>query len=1455
MPKKDTRSIRNHHIAFGIASALLVASTLWAFYNDQFEREYPKHQEKYLELEQARIGAQLQEIEAELLSMDDGKVTKLWQAKDDAQKALEETRKEAKAEFNKARLSSTWSELVQAMELEESMPIAEAQERLKRQGELEKEMDVAGNIVYAEWKLKELAAKIELATRIKNFANADLGVASWGVEDAKQKGEGESPELQRALERHAKQKLNLADAVEYLAALNRDLDGMKKVVAATEEPYNEAKRAYEGFITRRADLKRSLTKLKGIPAINIIRDAPGIDIPDPRYNMADQVVMKNLPVDYKFALSQRVDRCVVCHKAIDNTDPMYSRAGREKLKAEIAELVNSGDPEQAARAQALQEKVVPNVLLSHPRLDLFVSASSKHPFRDGKKFGCTICHSGRPMGASFLRAAHTPQNDQQAAKWRKEHGWNTLDQHVPGQPLWDAPMLPLQYIEASCAKCHKGVDNVPEAPRLNLGRELYRSKGCANCHTGDTDADMAWVGRIGPDLRRIGEKTTAQWTHDWVANPWHFRPSTKMPRLFGLENRANDELAPPEGSAGAHALPRDPVEIESIVTYLYATSKLREKTFDATVPEGDAAKGKELFQSVGCLGCHSTAEAPEGQKFSMNTHGPDLSRIGEKVNTAWLYRWLKDPHAYWPESKMPSLRLSDQEAADLTAYLKKDMHAERKDPAIEAKPAPAWAFDQLVHDILSSKESSFSIRKKLEDPEALVRNKLRAKAKYANGKDTGTGEWTDVQIDAVVEALKELAKDKGKEEEARLAKAFFVGENMIQHYGCFACHNVQGWTYAPLNCVNLAGEADKDIGKFDFGKTPISQNHWEFFYNKIARPRVFDRRKNYSEEQVKEPLFRLKMPWFGFKADTFPEDKKHHGAHGGGEAEGGKPHAANGVQARAAGGGAHDTIGSLTAYENPDLTGQSDPHGLTHDDVEALVTHLLSTTRETVPLDMRYTPKPKDVAVDRGERVIRELNCAGCHSIGIEQRMALPGVPVRPKQLVLAALLTKEVQEAAEKLGVYCDEDLVSVDYDSGDAATSAASFLNFGRGTYVTKNTIPILAAEKEVRRNALAPWEKIGFTFLSKNQTRGKKGEWVAYGDLITEAHFVELVKHFLPAEEAAQAYAKYAGKFVEKGAYERLAGTAALAHAPEGTTHYVSPLKAEMMKAAGEAYEPVSFKVRWTDHEGHIIAHQVSLHGAEGTKQFAPPSLAYEGGKVQPDWLYAFLHDVHTLRPGMKIRMPSFWSNDPNAAKNVYPAGHLSALKVRKRGTGPGAEPMPPAGSSEKVADAAAELVEFFQTIGEEAPLGYLNVPSFSGANRARQEEASKLIYPATPTNPEGLSCTTCHSLGAYLLPKEVGPNLQVVKQRFKPLWLRRFLSYPQAYYPWANMPSNFFQADQYVADLEDPTRGLTQGDVEKFKKIAHKLNEVHRFLRNTGELNLGVTVPVSDAPPSAPEPKQP
>jgi len=104
---------------------------------------------------------------------------------------------------------------------------------------------------------------------------------------------------------------------------------------------------------------------------------------------------------------------------------------------------------------------------------------------------------------------------------------------------------------------------------------------------------------------------------------------------------------------------------------------------DLTVKSEQAAQlaeaGKKLYSNkYGCNGCHSLGE--EGGKV-----GPALDRAGFRLNGTWVYRWVKNPQAMKPETRMPALGLSDADAKAVVMYLG-TLRAPKAEPAA-GKPA------------------------------------------------------------------------------------------------------------------------------------------------------------------------------------------------------------------------------------------------------------------------------------------------------------------------------------------------------------------------------------------------------------------------------------------------------------------------------------------------------------------------------------------------------------------------------------------------------------------------------------------------------------------------------------------------------------------------------------------------------------------------------------------------
>jgi cytochrome c1 len=306
----------------------------------------------------------------------------------------------------------------------------------------------------------------------------------------------------------------------------------------------------------------------------------------------------------------RVDRCETCHMGID-------RSGFEDW---------------------------PQPYTTHPkRTDIF----GNHPV---EKFACTPCHDGQGPGL-------------------------TVEEAHNGQHLWPHPMLAGDNIDAGCQKCHfnrielgtfvseEQIDDmelepqdVPYHPtKLIRGQKMIRDNQCYACHE---IAGYENLPKKAPQLNAMAAKTTPEWTYDWLKGPTRFRPTTKMP----------DPLLPDS-------------EALAVTAFLFRVAS--QSDFDFVydrVPAGNAERGGTYMAEFGCYGCHSTEGMyedgdpaldliVEGRDADRWIHGPDLTRIGSKASKVWVYNWIKDPKHYWSESRMPSLRLTDREAADITTFL------------------------------------------------------------------------------------------------------------------------------------------------------------------------------------------------------------------------------------------------------------------------------------------------------------------------------------------------------------------------------------------------------------------------------------------------------------------------------------------------------------------------------------------------------------------------------------------------------------------------------------------------------------------------------------------------------------------------------------------------------------------------------------------------------------------
>jgi mono/diheme cytochrome c family protein len=108
-----------------------------------------------------------------------------------------------------------------------------------------------------------------------------------------------------------------------------------------------------------------------------------------------------------------------------------------------------------------------------------------HPL---EKFGCSICHGGQDRALGVKSA------------FAREEGMH-----------WEYPVLPLEYAQSSCGKCHLSVfdenQQLAGAEVLMKGREIFQREGCLGCH------HVRGVGgSVGVELTDQGSKTKFEYS-------------------------------------------------------------------------------------------------------------------------------------------------------------------------------------------------------------------------------------------------------------------------------------------------------------------------------------------------------------------------------------------------------------------------------------------------------------------------------------------------------------------------------------------------------------------------------------------------------------------------------------------------------------------------------------------------------------------------------------------------------------------------------------------------------------------------------------------------------------------------------------------------------------------------------------------------------------------------------
>src|SRR5271168_3359908 len=544
-------------------------------------------------------------------------------------------------------------------------------------------------------------------------------------------------------------------------------------------------------------------------------------------------------VQINVAEANIVDRCESCHMN-----------AREPLKITAVSMTAKGEKKPDEYADAFLSHTQPELLQIH----------------DPEKFGCSPCHQGNGRATTSIEKAHGTY----------EH-W-----------LW--PLFPRGNVEAGCQTCH-AADMVLVTNdvgwTLSEGKDLYRQRGCVGCHRYEgydkepedllsiaqqikqldqekkenakqaanlmKQADAAETNdlanhlndqavalkvtnskldlrlvqldrttksllqdekKVGPNLKDVRLKLNKNWIPVWLKKPSDFRATTKMPNF-----RLSDE------------------KIKAISAYLWQSA------LTDPLPKhkpGSAAHGKELFETRGCLACHSNREGGEmeGGSFAAN-----LTRVGEKDNYDYLVRWVHNAR---------------ERTRPYCMYEKKDIG-----PEDYAKKGLPYVFD-LGHTRCPNDGHELQVQNMTVMPS------LRLSPQDAEDVASYLVTLKKQEPSAYPDAA--FMDDPNLKEE---------GKKWIRHYGCSGCHEITGMEDEGRIGTELTFEGSKPIERLDFALlTEVAQrgssepivdaddlarlpegpakgpwyDHKGFFEHKLAEPNIWDKGK------IKPELEKLRMP-------------------------------------------------------------------------------------------------------------------------------------------------------------------------------------------------------------------------------------------------------------------------------------------------------------------------------------------------------------------------------------------------------------------------------------------------------------------------------------------------------------------------------------------------------------------------------------------------------------------
>ena len=220
----------------------------------------------------------------------------------------------------------------------------------------------------------------------------------------------------------------------------------------------------------------------------------------------------------------------------------------------------------------------------------------------------------------------------------------------------------------------KGLGTLLQDANMPVDAKRVLVAKCANCHSNETQWPV--YARVAPGSWLI-ERDIVEARKQMNLSNWEQMPADAQDVLIGkiLHEAKSGDMPPLQYRTLHWGAKLTPAEVAT----LFMMRKAGQAEAALTLP-GDAARGKIAFEKR-CTGCHAMDGDREGPRLAGvfgrkagSVKGFDysagLKSSGITWNEATLERWLSDPDAMVPDTKMDFQVPKAQERSDLIAYFK-----------------------------------------------------------------------------------------------------------------------------------------------------------------------------------------------------------------------------------------------------------------------------------------------------------------------------------------------------------------------------------------------------------------------------------------------------------------------------------------------------------------------------------------------------------------------------------------------------------------------------------------------------------------------------------------------------------------------------------------------------------------------------------------------------------------